>query len=267
MNLTLREKILQTLLKSPKSTGEIAKELGYTDKNGNGKYNVVSPDLGKLEASGLIHSQKVIRGTHGPPPTIYNIVHELPIIQKLLEKHPILIQDLQINDTILSMLVERHSWIFKLPIQIPSHYKFDDDRNAKIDIPSKELNNSYTNKAKKDLRLKLELSNAFFKIFLLNEPDTLKNIFDEIFWQTEEGQLYKFIRESLVREQHANSKLFPPSPRDHPTNNFYSKCSAILFKSCIYYDTFTGNKNNKAIEYIKKMIRDEILKEMSKEIT
>ncbi len=263
MDLSLREKILQTLLKSPKSTGEIAKKLGYIDKNGNGKYNVVSPDLEKLEASGLIRSQKVKRKTHGPPPTIYNIVCELPVTQKLLGKHPVLVQDLQNNDNILSMLVERHSWIFKLPIPIPSHYTFDDEGNAKIDIPSKVLNDAYLLEAKEKLKLKLGLSADFFKICIINEPDNLKNIFDEIFWQTKDGKIYEFIRESLAEEQHINYGLSPPSPRNHPTTNFYSKCSDIIFKSCVYHDIFTGHKNAKAIEYLKKMIKDEMLEKIN----
>jgi hypothetical protein len=324
MDLTLRAKILQTLLKSPKSTGEIAKKLGYIDKNRNGKYNVVGPDLEKLKESGLIRSQKIKGKTHGPPPTIYNIVYEFPVIQKLSDEHPKLIQDLQSNDTILSMLVKKHGWIFKppTPISIPEFEKLEDTPCPETQIPEhkfdnmkarakagddllalekrlieiepeylalkkgieeilterdKECNKAYLRESEKKLKRKLELSADFFKICILNEPDNLKNIFDEIFWQTREGQLYQLMQEAIKKYRVVtvasyttpNKKItlvtenFPPSPRKHPSTNLYSKCSDIIFESCVYHDVLTGHKNATAIEYLKEMIKNEILEGIS----
>ena len=45
---TNKIKILKTLLESPRTTGEIAIELGYIDDKGYGRYNVVNPDLQTL---------------------------------------------------------------------------------------------------------------------------------------------------------------------------------------------------------------------------
>jgi len=202
---------------------------------------------------------------------------DIQTLRQITEKYPSLISDLQKNDKFLSILIEKHSWIFKLPkliperrliVETPGHeiprpeYELNDDWEAMPSKPDKELNEAYLLEAEAKLKLKLELSPDFFKICILNDPDNLKDIFDEIFWQTKEGQFYEFIRESILEEQNIISELFPPSPRNNPADNFYPKCSDIIFESCVHHDILTGYKNTEAVDYLKKMIKDDMLKEI-----
>lgn len=224
MDLSLKERIVQVLLVSPKSTGEIAKKLGYIDKKGNGRYNVVSPYLKELEASGLLRSEKIERKSHGPPPTIYNIVYEFPALQKLIENHPKLLQDLQSNDMILSMLVKKHSWIYK---------------------SDKDLNEEHSDTPKEELKVKLKLSEDFFKICLANEPENLRKIFDDIYGSTDESLL----DDEFELEQKGQTTHPPPFNR-------YYKCTEIIFTSCFYHDILTGHEKTKAVEYVKKRFKE-----------
>ena len=65
--MTNQRLILETLLESPKTTGEIAKALGKIDKNGNGKYNVVVDDLKRLKKLGFISSKIEKKKGHMDP--------------------------------------------------------------------------------------------------------------------------------------------------------------------------------------------------------
>lgn len=104
-DLTIKEKILKTLLESPKTTGKIAIELGYIDKNGHGRYNIIKPDLNTLKQYGFIHSFKSKKSV-GAPATTYEIVYEIESLKRIIDKYPPLISDLQKSDKIISMLAE-----------------------------------------------------------------------------------------------------------------------------------------------------------------
>jgi len=101
---TIKEKILKTLLESPKTTGKIAIELGYIDKNGYGRYNIIKPDLNTLEQYGFIHRIESDKKTAGAPATTYDIVYEISFLRKILEKYPLLSSDLQKSERIISIL-------------------------------------------------------------------------------------------------------------------------------------------------------------------
>ncbi len=102
--LTIKDKILKTLLESPKTTGEIAMELGYIDEKGHGRYNIIGSDLNTLEQYGFIHRIEKKEKRPGAPATTYDIVYKYDHLRKILKKYPFLISDLQKSDKILSML-------------------------------------------------------------------------------------------------------------------------------------------------------------------
>jgi hypothetical protein len=103
--LTIKERILKTLLESPKTTGKIAIELGYIDDKGHGKYNIIKPDLNTLEQYGFIHRIESIKSV-GAPATTYDIVYKIPDLREILIKYPSLISDLQKSDKIISMFAK-----------------------------------------------------------------------------------------------------------------------------------------------------------------
>ena len=103
--MSVKERIIRTLLISPKTTNEITMALGNEDK----KYNAVDKDLKTLQSDGFIHYEKIkIPGKTGPVAKTYDIVYEIPRLKALLIKYPSLISDMQKNDKIISLLIDKH---------------------------------------------------------------------------------------------------------------------------------------------------------------
>ena len=71
---TNKELILGSLLGSPRTTGQLARELKYVDKKGNAGYSIIGDDLEDLVENGYIESKKVKSGKPGITPTLYSIV-------------------------------------------------------------------------------------------------------------------------------------------------------------------------------------------------
>ena len=103
--MSVKEEIIKTLLISPKTTNEITMALGNEDK----KYNAVDKDLKTLQSGGFIHyKKKKIPGRTGPVAKTYDIVYEILRLKALLIKYPSLISDMQKNDKIISLLIDKH---------------------------------------------------------------------------------------------------------------------------------------------------------------
>ncbi len=103
--MSVKERIIRTLLISPKTTNEITMALGNEDK----KYNAVDKDLKTLQSNGFIHyEKKKILGRTGPVAKTYDIVYEIQHLRALLIKYPSLISDMQKNDEIISILIDDH---------------------------------------------------------------------------------------------------------------------------------------------------------------
>ena len=106
--MSVKEEIIRTLLSSPKTTNEITMALGNEDK----KYNAVDKDLKTLQSDGFIHYEKIkIPGKTGPVAKTYDIVYEMPRLRALLIKYiksPSLISDMQKNDKIISLLIDKY---------------------------------------------------------------------------------------------------------------------------------------------------------------
>lgn len=112
-DLTIKEKILMSLLEFPKTTGNIALELGYfNEKTKYPRYNVIKSDLNTLESYGFIHRIPSNQKSPGAPAKTYNIVYKIPILRKILEKYPSLISYFQKNNVISNMLLKEHQWLF-----------------------------------------------------------------------------------------------------------------------------------------------------------
>lgn len=133
---TIKQKILQTLISNgPKKTGQIAKELGYIDKKtGYGQYNVIKPDCNKLVNDKHIHEIEPVIKTRGNPGTTYDIIYKMDNLKKLLNEYHSLLQDLQANDKIRSMILEKFNYFknneflyneFKLKLLVsPTFFKW-----------------------------------------------------------------------------------------------------------------------------------------------
>ena len=111
--MSVKERIIRTLLISPKTTNEITMALGNEDK----KYNAVDKDLKTLQSGGFIHYKKIkIPGKTGPVAKTYDIVYEIPRLKALFTKYPSLISDMQNNDKIISLLVDNYKSDLKFRI-------------------------------------------------------------------------------------------------------------------------------------------------------
>ena len=102
-----KNKILSSLLDSPKTTGELAEELEYVKSNGDRKYNSIDRLLKDLEKNGYIVSKKEkIENHSGAPPRRYTINYSFANLIKILNEDPGLISKMQTNDSVLESILK-----------------------------------------------------------------------------------------------------------------------------------------------------------------
>ncbi len=125
-----KERILKTLLESPKTTGNISIALGYGDRG----YNAIGDDLKDMEKEGFIRSEKKkMPGVRGAVPTCHDIVYEHSVLEKILNKYlksshySHLLSAMQNNDTILESLVAKHFWLISFIEMYSEYYKYFDE--------------------------------------------------------------------------------------------------------------------------------------------
>ncbi len=263
MTETIKERIIRTLLDKPSTTGEIARKLGYYKKEGigkYGKYNVIAGDLKLLESQGIINSsEKEIKGAHGPPPTEYDIVYEMPIFQKIWKEYPTIQEKLQRNGKVLSMLTEKHNWIISFSksdllqvIRDREWYlhicEFGEEPTVEfllLNGISEDDFKEFLEEYRMDLKSKLSHSARFFELFLNNESDELKKLFMNHFLHSERGQAYEYIKTHFdLKESNGLIEYL-----------FFSTAIEQIFKICINNDVLNGYKNVEAIETIKELNR------------
>lgn len=80
---SVKRKILLSLLNGEKSTGELAKDLGYVDKRGIPQYKNVEKQLNSLRKEQLVGGKKK-RGTVGAPRTYWRITSLFKAVERLL---------------------------------------------------------------------------------------------------------------------------------------------------------------------------------------
>lgn len=221
---TNQVKILKTLLGSPKTTGEIAINLGYIDNNVYGNYKIIGGDLKKLKSKDYIHTIPTFKKSHGKPPITYDIVYEIRAIRTIFKEYPLLRTDLQKCDKILSMLINEHFSVFEEKI-----------KQTPTDRAKEKLKTSF--------KEKLAMSLCFFELCLNNTPYQLKRKIDDVFDRTFEGQLRKrfayFRHKSVVHQSPEKALEFIRSIHLHK-----------IFEICVFHDILNNEAFTEAIEYI-----------------
>ncbi len=163
--LTIKERIIKTLLESPKTTGEIAIELGYIDVNHHGKYNIINTDLKTLKQYGFINGKKQKRHT-GAPATTYDIVYEISSLRDVVKKYVSIIPDLQKSDKVIGLVWDY--FIQRCNEMLPSEEAalLDDNLNVVKNVSEFEI---FTELLSPYLRDMLRLSPSYFINILINE--------------------------------------------------------------------------------------------------
>lgn len=203
---TVKEKILQTLLVSiSKTTGDIAIELGYVDTNGYGKYKNIKSDLNTLSQYGFIHGFKQKEKKPGAPATTYEIVYKLPVIKKILEKYPDLVSDLQKNEIILSMLVEKHRKLL-YPFQVGEPKK-DELKEYELCLLPEYI---------EDFKDDLATSPTLFKKCISHESEKITSVLRALMDNLDLIEYVGFSKMCLIEHQNKN--------RNTPAELFYYVC-------------------------------------------
>lgn len=226
---TIKENILISLLEAPKKTGQIAKELKYINKKtGYGKYNVIKPECNTLVNANLIHKVSPLNKTPGNPGTTFDIVYTIQSIKKMVEKYPDIIPYIQNNDKIISLISDQHNQFIK--------GLFEAERDQH-DNPEKELKLTFS-----DLKYKMEISQRFLKLCLLNNSEELEEKSNYIYLNYESGTI---IDECLkFGAIFGNMRL--------PIKDLFD----TIFKACVFADVVDEYFNDKATEYIQAINRD-----------
>jgi hypothetical protein len=98
---TNKELILGSLFESPKTTGQLARELNYVDTKGIPGYSSVGDDLQDLIKNGYIEDEIVkFKGKRGPPSTLYSSVTNIQNLKLILKEYPRLMSKMQKNASI-----------------------------------------------------------------------------------------------------------------------------------------------------------------------
>lgn len=227
---TNKERILGRLLNSPKTTAELARELGYIGPEGVPRYNIIDKDLKALKKSGFIRSQALRLQKPGNSPTSYSIIPDIQNLRNILKEYPDLIAEMQSSELALACILSEHSnLIYISPKEEYVEEIADIKQRVCID--------------KEDLKEKLQLSAEFFKIFLINDKNKLMH------------RIRKLVRAS---GEHVQAEIFVINGN---SDNLVIRSETIAgismaFKACVYMDIMTGQSSIKAEEYTARMGND-----------
>jgi hypothetical protein len=224
---TNQERILTNLLQFPKTTAELANELGYINTKGIARYNIINKDLDKLVEHGYIESEKKkLEKKPGNTPTLYSIVYDIQILKEMLRIYPYLLESMQRSEFVLETIVnENYSWICN-----------SNDEEYVEQIENLKLLNK---KGKESWREKLRLSKEFFRYSLYNNFfDMMKDIkklaqTSSEYWETNIFEL-KTTPDSSVILWNTNYRL------------------EMIFKACVTSDILQGKVKEEAIEYLEQ---------------
>jgi hypothetical protein len=269
IDLTIKEKILKSLLESPKTTGKIALELGYVDeKTKCPRYNVINSDLNTLESYGFIHRVPSNQKSPGAPATTYDVVYEISSLSKILEKYPRLISDLQKNIIVSNLLVKKQQWLANP--NLPKEENFEqlygiDCKQQWLNLLREEsLQKLHSIDCKQllefnpnpitleeeiiNFKLFLKFSPSFFKMCLMSSSEELLRIILNL----DRRPVSEY---SINREEHINLVTAPLEP---PPNEpiWFSRFDFsngrplyTLIRACIFTDTLT-KKGDDGVKYV-----------------
>jgi hypothetical protein len=232
VEITNKEKIVKSLLESPKSTGEIAKDLGFIDAKGYGRYNFVLSDLHTLEQYGFIHRIKNETKKPGKKPTTYELVYNIETIRKIALEYPFIVDDLQNSMRVCEKI--RDSILGEKRIQ-------------DLDLPFDQSNMLFYNV---DIPFWFTSSPHFFNFCLFNDSKTIESRWKEYFlleygvplskrkiMTGSDGKL------TLRRDAGTDSKTFEDVFLDILPN---------IFEHSVKIDIVNGRSNPEAVKYIMK---------------
>lgn len=149
---------------------------------------------------------------------------DLKTIKQVVLDYPELLQTFQENDDVLTMLVDKHV------NEVCTDECLSDDQ-------------------KHEFRKRLKTSAAFFRLWLLEEPKTLRGTIDTLFSITERGQ--EFERQEKEKEKLIGGGLQTLGFAIHqPSFNYLID---IVFRTCVGADILYGRECKAGIEFIKKM--------------
>ncbi len=229
--LTNKGRILGRLLRSPKTTAELARGLGYIDTNGVARYNVINKDLKSLEASGYIKREKIkLEKKPGNTPALYSIVLNINNLNNIYEKYPYLLGNIQRSEVAFETIFCEYSDL----IYTATDKKYVEQiENLKVLVE----------KSKEDFKEKLKSSPEFFKIFLMNDKYKLMHRIRKIIQTTGEQ---------------ANAEIFiiDDDPQNRVMINETIYGINMLFKASVIVDIANGQSIKKAREYIAKMEKE-----------
>jgi len=260
---TNKELILGSLFESPKTTGQLARELNYVDTNGIAGYSTIGDDLQSLVKDGYIESKTVkFVGKRGPPPTLYSIIINIPNLSNILEEYPRLMAKMQKNSSISENILSHYSDIIYGSNDSEYCITFGGNGKEGLSLASRELfihgvystSDPLSDSLKKDLEensgdklfrktqqefgKKLQLSPEFFRLFLTNDKN----------------KLMKDIKK--LAELSENDITYPTDwDYDHHPDNLLSIYGTTLsiniaFEACVSMDIIKGQSNGEAIKYL-----------------
>ena len=180
---TNKGKILDILFDYPKTTAELAHELGYVNSEGIARYNIINKDLKRLVESKYLKSEKVKKERKsGNTPTLYSIDFNIQNLRGMIEEYPHLISKMKKNDSALKVVSHEHlNLMYYYSSQNKEEYQKFELYNLFINLNKEKQENhnqieffdSFNKICEEKLKKRLELSNEFFKFFLINNTNKL----------------------------------------------------------------------------------------------
>lgn len=173
----------------------------------------------------------------------WTLKKDIETMKEIVNDYPELLTTLQSNDTILTMLVDKHvndifvdEWL-------------SEDQTL-------------------EFKNRLGKSPTFFKLYLLRGSQELRNAFDALFSLTERGQEFERYNRDIMRGVWETEKQIEGNPekeykpRDMNMQSFgfaeYQPCFndliEVLFKACVEADIIDGQNYTAGAEHIKNLL-------------
>jgi hypothetical protein len=236
--MTNKGKILCSLLKSSKTTAELAYKIGYIRPDGTIRCNMINRDLQNLTENGYLKSERVKSGKKRENvPTSYSIILHTKNLGNILDEFPYLIENMQSSELALDIIVhEKFSWI-------------SNSAEGEYGIENMRLLNKM---GKESWKEKLRLSKEFFRfchsyeyIDMMESVSKLVQLSSE-YWETTIFEL-KTTQTSSIYLWETNYRI------------------EMIFKSCVASDILRGQAKKEAIEYLEQR-KNEVLEEQYKQL-
>ena len=278
---TNKGKILDILFDYPKTTAELAHELGYVNSEGIARYNIINKDLKRLVESKYLKSEKVKKERKsGNTPTLYSIDFNIQNLRGMIEEYPHLISKMKKNDSALKVVSHEHlNLMYYYSSQNKEEYQKFELYNLFINLNKEKQENhnqieffdSFNKICEEKLKKRLELSNEFFKFFLINNTnkltyhiEILAKTFDENlstrFYKKDNSlddkvAIFDYILKQLEMNKKDNSlgdkvTIFDYILLKQREMNFGLD---VAFKACVIKDIIDDQSSTDAIEYMKQM--------------